>query len=55
MNDAPHILIVDDHREIRDLVARALSKEGFRASEAADGHAMRKVLAETRIDLVLLD
>ena len=55
MQGAAHILIVDDHREIRDLVSRALTKEGFRVSTAADGRAMRKVLADGRIDLVLLD
>jgi two-component system, OmpR family, response regulator len=55
MQTAPHILIVDDHREIRDLVSRALTKEGFRVSGAADGRAMRKVLADSRIDLILLD
>jgi two-component system OmpR family response regulator len=55
MNGTPHILIVDDHREIRDLVTRALTKEGFRVSAAADGKAMRKVLADSRIDLILLD
>lgn len=55
MPSGPHILIVDDHREIRDLVSRALSKEGFRVSVAADGRAMRKVLADSRIDLILLD
>jgi two-component system, OmpR family, response regulator len=55
MQSAPHILIVDDHREIRDLVSRALTKEGFRVSAAADGRAMHKVLADSRIDLILLD
>jgi len=55
MDAAPHILIVDDHREIRDLVGRALSREGFRVSAAAEGRAMRKVLADSRIDLILLD
>jgi two-component system OmpR family response regulator len=55
MSNGPHILIVDDHREIRDLVSRALSKEGFRVSVAADGRAMRKTLADSRIDLILLD
>ena len=55
MQGGPHILIVDDHREIRDLVSRALSKEGFRVSTAADGRAMQKVLADGRIDLILLD
>lgn len=55
MPGASHILIVDDHREMRELVSRALSKEGFRVSAAGDGHAMRKALADSRIDLILLD
>lgn len=55
MQGAPHILIVDDQREIRDLVSRALTKEGLRVSTAADGRAMQKVLADGRIDLILLD
>ena len=55
MQGLPHILIVDDHREIRDLVSRALFKEGFRVSAAADGRAMRKIMADSGIDLILLD
>ena len=55
MKSAAHILIVDDHHEIRDLGSRALIKEGFRVSAAADGRAMRKMLADSRIDLILLD
>jgi two-component system OmpR family response regulator len=55
MQGGPHILIVDDHREIRDLVSRALTKEGFRVSTAADGRTMQKVLDDGRIDLILLD
>jgi two-component system OmpR family response regulator len=55
MSPAPHILVVDDHREIRDLVSRALTKDGFRVSTAVDGRAMRKALADSRIDLILLD
>src|SRR5450631_1181676 len=55
MQGSSHILIVDDHREIRDLVSRALTKEGFRVSSAVDGRAMQKVLADGRIDLILLD
>jgi two-component system OmpR family response regulator len=51
----PHILIVDDHGEIRQLVSRALANEGFRVSVAPDGRAMRQVLANSRIDLILLD
>lgn len=55
MNEAPHILLVEDHREIRDLVQRVLQREGFRVSLVADGRAMRKLLADNRIDLILLD
>jgi two-component system OmpR family response regulator len=55
MQGSAHILVVDDHREIRDLVSRALAKDGFRVSTAVDGRAMRKVLADGRIDLILLD
>ena len=55
MPSPPHILIVDDHREIRELVSRALAKEGFRVSAAADGRAMRQALADCRVDLILLD
>ena len=28
----PHILVVDDHRDIRELLARYLAKHGFRVS-----------------------
>ena len=38
---SPHILIVDDHREIRDLVSRALSKEGFRLALRTAGSCRR--------------
>lgn len=55
MNTTPHILIVDDHREIRDLVSRALTKEGFRVTAVGDGKAMRKALVDGRFDLILLD
>lgn len=36
-------------------MSRALTREGFRVSSAADGKAMRQVLADARIDLILLD
>lgn len=55
MSAAAHILIVDDHREVRELVQRVLQREGFRVSTAAEGRAMRKALADSRIDLILLD
>lgn len=50
-----HILVVDDDREIRDLLGRFLSKHGFRVTAVADGKAMAKALADWKIDLVVLD
>jgi len=55
MEASPHILIVDDHREIRELVGRALTREGFRVTAVGDGKAMRHALTDAHIDLVLLD
>ncbi len=55
MDRPPHILVVDDHREIRDLLARFLGSQGLRVSTAADGKAMRKALEDSRIDLIVLD
>ena len=51
----PHLLVVDDDREIRDLLARFLAKNGYRVTAARDGTEMAKALAEWRIDLVILD
>lgn len=55
MAKKPHLLVVDDHHEIRDLVSRFMSKHGFRVSTARDGSEMRKVLESNAIDLVVLD
>lgn len=55
MKDKPHILVVDDHREIRDAIARFMGEHGFRVSTAPDGHHMRKALDKSRIDLIVLD
>lgn len=51
----PHILVVEDNAEIRDLVIRLLTREGFRASPAADGKAMHRAMADGAFDLILLD
>jgi two-component system, OmpR family, response regulator len=55
MVDAPKILIVDDDREIRDLLARFLRKHGLRVETVADGRAMACALETGRFDLVVLD
>ena len=54
--DNGHILVVDDQREICDLVQQYLSSEGYyRVSTAQDGAGMRRVMAQSPVDLVILD
>jgi two-component system, OmpR family, response regulator len=55
--DSPsgHLLVVDDDQDIRDLLNRFLSKQGFRVSTAADGSELRQVMSDWKIDLVILD
>jgi two-component system, OmpR family, response regulator len=55
MRSAPHILVVEDDRDVSTLVARALRSNDMRVSLAANGRTMDKVLNESRIDLVVLD
>jgi len=55
MQSDPHVLVVDDDREIRDLISRFLRKNSFRVDVAADGLGMRETLARSKIDLVILD
>ena len=55
MAESPHILIVDDDREIRDLTGRYLKKHGFRVESAADAKAMDRLLRDGRFDLIVLD
>jgi two-component system, OmpR family, response regulator len=55
MSESAHILVVDDDHEIRTLLAGYLEKNGLRVSVARDGREMRRVLARTRIDLIVLD
>jgi DNA-binding response OmpR family regulator len=51
----PHILIVDDERDIRDPLASYLGKNGMRVTRAADAAAAREIIAVHAIDLILLD
>jgi two-component system, OmpR family, response regulator len=55
MDHIDHILIVDDDREIRDLVSSYLRKNGLRVTVAADGRQMRAFLDADRVDLIVLD
>ena len=55
MKNKPHILVVDDDREIRDLVQRFLRKHDYRITTAGEGQEMRKVLQSGHFDLIVLD
>jgi two-component system, OmpR family, response regulator len=55
MERTPHILVVDDHREIRELLAKYLTKNGFKVSVANGGAEMRQALRKNTIHLVVLD
>ncbi len=55
MERTPHILVVDDHQEIRDLLARYLAKNGLRVTAANGGAEMRQHMRTSSIDLVVLD
>ncbi|MEP9352468.1 response regulator [Xanthobacter sp. KR7-65] len=55
MERTPHILVVDDHREIRELLAKYLARNGMRVSVAAGGADMRQQMRTGTFDLVVLD
>jgi two-component system, OmpR family, response regulator len=51
----PHVLVVDDEADVRDLVAEYLSRNDIRVSAVACGHAMFEAFDREAIDLVVLD
>ncbi len=55
LDDAPHLLIVDDDRRIRDLLSRYLHGEGYRVTTAADAADARAKLGGLKFDLLILD
>ena len=55
MDTLDHLLVVDDDRDIRELLTDYLTRNGFRATAVADGRAMREALAAHAFDLVILD
>ncbi len=55
MESQPSVLIVDDDRDIRTLLAEQLQTYGFVCHAAADGRTMRRILDREAVDLVVLD
>jgi two-component system phosphate regulon response regulator OmpR len=54
-DDAPHLLVVDDDRRIRDLLSRFLLSEGYRVTTADTAADARAKLEGLRFDLLILD
>lgn len=54
-DDAPHLLIVDDDRRIRDLLSRYLFNEGYRVTTADNAAEARAKLDGMSFDLLILD
>lgn len=55
MDSVPHIAVVDDHRDIRDLVGKYLTQHGYRISVAESAAALRRLLERNAPDLIILD
>jgi two-component system phosphate regulon response regulator OmpR len=54
-DDAPHLLLVDDDRRIRDLLSRFLCGEGYRVTTAMSAKDARAKLNGLHFDLLILD
>jgi two-component system, OmpR family, response regulator len=55
MNAAPHLLLVDDDKELCSLLSKFLIQHGYRVSIAHNGNEMEQILEASRISLVILD
>ena len=55
MTDSPHLLVVDDTRDVRDALRQYLVKHGYRVTTADSAPAARRELHLGAIDLVILD
>jgi DNA-binding response OmpR family regulator len=52
---AERILIVDDDRDLRELLEQYLGQQGYRTASVGDGAAMETWLARNQPDLIILD
>lgn len=55
MASSPNILVVEDDRETRTLIAKYLRTNSCNVTTAADGREMDKAMADHRVDLLILD
>ena len=55
MATVPHVLIVDDERDILDPLAAYIGRNGFRVSKASNAATAREIVAAHAIDIALVD
>ena len=55
IENAPHLLVVDDHRDIRDSLKAYLVEHGYRITLAENAETARRALKSGSFDLVVLD
>jgi len=55
MENHNQLLVVDDDPEIRELLSRYLTQNGYKVRLAEDTRVMDEVLQEGGVDLVILD
>ena len=54
-DDSATLLVVDDDRDIRMLLANSLGSRGYKVETASSTRDMDQILARTPVDLVILD
>jgi two-component system OmpR family response regulator len=55
MDIRPHLLVIDDDHEIRDLLTRFMEKNGFRVTAVRDAREARRAWTRGAFQLVVLD
>lgn len=55
MKKRPYIMVVDDDREMLEMLKRTLKLEGYDVTTAVDGSSALALIGENRLDLVILD
>jgi two-component system, OmpR family, response regulator len=55
MNEATHVVVVDDHNDIRELVRQYLEQHEYKVTAAESGAALRLILEREAVNLIVLD
>lgn len=55
MTQESHVIVVDDHHDIRDLLCQYLSQHFLRVSAVESAAALRSLMAREKVDVIVLD